>query len=228
MVAGGRQAELVFCDMDPLRMDWPSFRQKMVERSLWALWWFFLGGAGVWLLVGSVAYWVKRGWLPPDASGWAQAIGSLAAVAVAIALPLRMRFVEIKRQASERRSAEMGLYFQLSKIIDMAKSFTVELKDSREGALYHAISMLVFGLLEDVQEQLSVLHAAGSDRLLMKLIVSTKIAIAKFCVCIIPDDISSSTDLNTLLGSLNAIQDDLNGYISREELITPQQIGVTG
>lgn len=57
--------------------------EQLITWSMWALWWFIVGGAGVWLLVGSVAYWVKHGWLPPDTSGWVQAIGSIGAISVA-------------------------------------------------------------------------------------------------------------------------------------------------
>jgi len=57
--------------------------QQLMTWSVLALWWFIVGGAGAWLLVGSVAYWVKHGWLPPDTSGWVQAIGSIGAISVA-------------------------------------------------------------------------------------------------------------------------------------------------
>lgn len=66
--------------------------QKMKERSFWALWWLMFGGAGLWLLVGSVAYWVKHGWLPPDTAGWVQAVGSVLALAVAVSVPVWQRY----------------------------------------------------------------------------------------------------------------------------------------
>lgn len=56
-------------------------------------------GATLWLLVGSVAYWVKKGWLPSDSAGWAQAIGAFVAIVVAIALP----YFQSRQQLRERR-----------------------------------------------------------------------------------------------------------------------------
>lgn len=55
----------------------------------------------VWVLVGSVAYWVKRGWLPPDSSGWAQAIGGLLAVLVAVGAPLYQNYHQQKIREEE-------------------------------------------------------------------------------------------------------------------------------
>lgn len=57
--------------------------QKMKEWSIWALWWLLFGGAGLWLLVGSVAYWVKHDWLPNDTAVWVQALGSVLTILVA-------------------------------------------------------------------------------------------------------------------------------------------------
>lgn len=59
----------------------------MVERTIWALWWLLFAGASLWLMVGSAAYFVRSGYLPPDTAGWAQALGGFLAVAVAIGVP---------------------------------------------------------------------------------------------------------------------------------------------
>ncbi|MFJ7811132.1 hypothetical protein ACIQYQ_09860 [Pseudomonas asiatica] len=59
----------------------------LVRYLLFSIWALLFLSASSWVLVGSVAYWVKHGWLPPDSAGWAQAIGGLLAVAVAIAVP---------------------------------------------------------------------------------------------------------------------------------------------
>lgn len=61
--------------------------ENMVEHTLWAVWALLFGGAALWLLVGSVAYWVKHGWLPADTSGWVQALGSILAIAGAALFP---------------------------------------------------------------------------------------------------------------------------------------------
>ena len=40
-----------------------------------------------WVLIGSIGYWLKLGWLPAETSGWAQFGGGLLAVVVAIWVP---------------------------------------------------------------------------------------------------------------------------------------------
>ncbi|MNF48757.1 hypothetical protein D3C76_703200 [compost metagenome] len=60
-------------------MQWNRF----VERTLWALWLLVFGGAGLWVVVGSIGYFNKTGWLPNEASAWVQAIGSILAILVA-------------------------------------------------------------------------------------------------------------------------------------------------
>ncbi|MEX5665202.1 hypothetical protein ABFV57_10080 [Pseudomonas neuropathica] len=57
---------------------------KYAVALMWAL--LFLSSIS-WVLVGSVSYWVKNGWLPADSAGWAQAIGGMLAVLVAIVVP---------------------------------------------------------------------------------------------------------------------------------------------
>lgn len=57
---------------------------KMQAWSIWALWWVLIVGATGWLLVGSVAYFVKHQWLPADTAGWVQAFGSVAAILASI------------------------------------------------------------------------------------------------------------------------------------------------
>lgn len=57
------------------------FPQQMKGWSLWALWWFLIGGATIWLFVGAVSYWIRLGMLPGEVSDWVQAVGSILAVA---------------------------------------------------------------------------------------------------------------------------------------------------
>ena len=57
--------------------------KKFVERTIWALWLLVFGGAGLWVVVGSIGFFSKNGWLPTDAAAWVQAIGSVVAILVA-------------------------------------------------------------------------------------------------------------------------------------------------
>ncbi|MDC7825302.1 hypothetical protein PQS90_09080 [Pseudomonas sp. BLCC-B13] len=75
----------------------------MAHYTVWAIWWLFWGGAAVWLLVGSVAYWVQKGWMPADSAGWAQALGSFVAIIVALALP----YFQARKQSSDREDDEL-------------------------------------------------------------------------------------------------------------------------
>src|SRR5690606_15302673 len=104
MMAERRQARPVNFGMELSRMALFEIPQKMKILSLWAFWWLLIGGAALWLLVGSVAYWVKHGWLPADAAGWVQAIGSIAAIAVAVCVPIYLRLHE--RADKLREAAE--------------------------------------------------------------------------------------------------------------------------
>lgn len=94
-------------------MRYSNFFEKMVERTLLALWFLFMGIAALWLLVGSVAYWVKHGWLPPDAAGWVQAIGAVLAIAIAVAVPIYQKFHERSVRAEDMRRLEVARSQQL-------------------------------------------------------------------------------------------------------------------
>lgn len=58
--------------------------QKFVEPTVWAIWWLIFGGAGLWVVVGSIGYFSKSGWLPIEVSAWVQAVGSVLAILAAI------------------------------------------------------------------------------------------------------------------------------------------------
>lgn len=75
-----------------------NLKQRMIESTLWGIWWLLFVSASVWALVGSGGYWVRTGWIPAEAAVWAQALGSLLAVAVAVAIPA----FQVRRQARDR------------------------------------------------------------------------------------------------------------------------------
>lgn len=78
-----------------------KIHSKLIGYAIFSLWALLFLSAASWVLVGSVSYWVKHGWLPPDSSGWAQAIGGLLAVIVAIAVPAFQNFSQ-SRQLKEK------------------------------------------------------------------------------------------------------------------------------
>jgi hypothetical protein len=87
-----------------------NLREKIARYSVTLIWALLFLGSSSWLLVGSVAYWVKKGWLPPDSAGWAQAIGGLLAVIVAIAVPAYQSYHQQKQlQEKDVRSRLDGM-----------------------------------------------------------------------------------------------------------------------
>lgn len=141
-------------------MAWLVIPQKMKEWSLWALWWLLLGGAALWLLVGSVSYWVIHDWLPADAAGWAQALGALVAVAVAIAVPYWQRV----KDDQQRREADFLQRKQrlesVSELVRHQIELIAELKD-RPNREYRSIT--------DVAEALFALKLEQNDRELQRM-----------------------------------------------------------
>lgn len=59
---------------------------KFVEMTLWAIWWLVVGSAGVWVLVVSISYFDKFGWISDNVAIWIQAIGSVVAIFAAICI----------------------------------------------------------------------------------------------------------------------------------------------
>ncbi|WP_143515181.1 hypothetical protein [Pseudomonas putida] len=64
----------------------------------------------VWVIVGSVGYWARLGWLPADGAGWAQAIGAFVAITVAIAVPYHQNYQQrIQRDEADRKARLDGI-----------------------------------------------------------------------------------------------------------------------
>lgn len=80
------------------------FFERIAQYTIWTIWILLVAGSALWLLVGSVAYWVRNGWLPADSAGWAQAIGAFVAIIVAIALP----YFQSRQQRNDRAEETLG------------------------------------------------------------------------------------------------------------------------
>lgn len=88
----------------------------------------------MWLLVGSVAYWVERDVLPDGASGWVQALGALLAVAVAIAVPAWQKQHEMQAAAlDDRRKRVDRVHAVLSLTQDLLTHFESAERGLRNG-----------------------------------------------------------------------------------------------
>lgn len=78
--------------------------KRVVERTLWALWLLMFGGAALWVVVGSIGYFTKVGWLSSkDAPAWVQAVGSILAIfAAALIASSERRFTANNIRAREK------------------------------------------------------------------------------------------------------------------------------
>ncbi|WP_422419182.1 hypothetical protein [Pseudomonas sp. GZD-222] len=88
-------------------------RTVSVRSSRYALqliWLSLILGSTSWILVGSVAYWVKNGWLPADTAGWVQALGGLLGLLIAISVPWyqnRQQNLQLRRKEKQARKADL-------------------------------------------------------------------------------------------------------------------------
>lgn len=197
------------------------FPRKMKAWSLWALWWFLIGIAVSWLLVGSVAYWVKHGWLPPDASGWVQALGAILAVAVAVALPAWQRSGDERLRQKQQREREITTYLQLNHLVVEVRALLVE-KSS-----YLPDHELTARCLEDILGRLNVLTASSYDRLLLKLSLDLRIVVHGFLRLVSPIDKLERHHRRNLLQETVGILVAIHDYTASVEADGEMPIGVS-
>ena len=91
---------------------------KFLEPTLWAMWGLVVGGAGLWVVVGSIGYFSKTGWLPKEASGWVQAIGALLSILAAWFIAT----AQSRRAVRDARLRDDARCVALSEMIKYAKS----------------------------------------------------------------------------------------------------------
>lgn len=140
-----------------------NFSQQIVRRSIWVLWSVMAVGAILWTLVGSVAYWVREGWLPADSAGWAQAIGAFVAIVVAIALPYFQnrqqqaeRSATAVRERQDGRNATYALMDHMEGLYKRLKLYTVpsfspfggQVRGAAEDSLLHELKQAAAMLRE--------------------------------------------------------------------------------
>ena len=128
-------------------------KAKAVQYLIFSMWALIILSCGSWVLVASVAFFVRRDWLPPDTSGWAQAIGGILAVIVAMAVPLiqnRQQRTQLeKKEHTDRLSsitATLALVEHVRKaLVDLSVEMSgFKLQDNRrhierQGAAHNAI-----------------------------------------------------------------------------------------
>ncbi|UXZ20688.1 hypothetical protein KZH41_19415 [Pseudomonas sp. YeP6b] len=139
------------------------FFERIAQYTIWTIWILLVAGSTLWLLVGSVAYWVRNGWLPADSAGWAQAIGAFVAIIVAIALPYFQSRQQRNDRAEETLSERLngmsatyalmvhmeGLYARLEVYAQPTSSFFgTQLCGSKSDSLLHELNQAAAMLRE--------------------------------------------------------------------------------
>jgi len=126
----------------------------MIQHTLLALWIFLIGGAGVWLLVGSVGYWIKLNWWPADAAVWVQAVGTVVAIFVSIGLASHQyrqgRRDNLRSEYSNALTALSHAGFAYGAVAEACKHLQQGYKDSES-------PRRVLAHLEDARDNLRVL-----------------------------------------------------------------------
>lgn len=140
-----------------------SYFERVAQYSIWMLWALIALGSTLWLLVGSVAYWVRNEWLPADSAGWAQAIGAFVAIVVAIALPYLQsrqqrndRAEEVLRERLNGMNATYALMLHMerlyARLVNYAKPmpsvFGSSLSGSKSDSLLHELNQAAAMLRE--------------------------------------------------------------------------------
>lgn len=195
--------------------------RKLKAWSLWALWWILIGIVVSWLLVGSVAYWVKHGLLPPDASGWVQALGAILAVGVAVALPAWQRMGEKKLRQRQQREREITAYLQLEHLTVEVRALLVD-----KGS-YLPDNELTARCLGDVLSRLNQLTASSYDRHLLKLSLDLRIVVHGFLRLVSPIDKLEQQHRRNLLRETSDILVTIKSYMASVEKDEEVPLGVS-
>lgn len=137
--------------------------KKFLEPTCWAIWGLVVGGAAFWVVVGSVGYFSRSGWLTNDSSGWVQALGSIAAIAAAFhigniqhkrQLAENIKVTELKRTETRMTMWRLSMQtaFQLTSLQSaLGKSFTDHGDPSLRSYLLEGHDLRLIHLMEALQ-----------------------------------------------------------------------------
>jgi hypothetical protein len=191
--------------------------KRMVERSLWAMWYLMFGAAAFWLLAGSVGYWVKYGWLPKDTSGWVQAVGSMLAIVVAVIVPAIMKRHETRRRQISEIEAELGAYYQFRNLVQETQDLLSQPVGSRNGG-YGWSREFVYDRCLNVIDRLNILSLKSFNVLFLKHIYDVRMHVMEFIKLIVPDDVSGPNDRAELVNALTEIKSHVSKMIANQTL----------
>ena len=193
-------------------------KNRMIERSLWALWYLMFGAAAFWLLAGSIAYWVKLKWLPKDASGWVQAVGSVLAIFVAVIVPAVMKRDESRRRKITEVESVIAAYYQFRNLIQETQELLGSPIGSRRNGAYGWAREFVYDRCLDVIERLNILSLKSSDVLFLKHVYDVRMLVLEFIKLIFPDDVSGPANRQKAVNALSDIKSHVSDLIATESL----------
>jgi len=193
-------------------------RNRMIQRSIWALWYLMFGTAAFWLLVGSIAYWVRLEWLPKDASGWVQAVGSVLAIFVAVIVPAVMKKDERRQREITEVEGVVGAYHQFRNLIQETQKLLGSPVGSRKNGSYGWAREFVYDRSLDVIERLNILSLKSSDVMFLKHVYDVRMLVMEFIKLIFPDDVSGMIDRKRAVDDLSEIQSHVSELIASETL----------
>lgn len=193
-------------------------RNRMIERSIWALWYLMFGAAAFWLLAGSIAYWVKLEWLPKDASDWVQAVGSVVAIFVAVIVPAVMKNDESRRRKITEIENVVSAYHQFRNLIQETQELLGSPIGSRNNGAYGWAREFVYDRCLDVIERLNILSLKSSDELFLKHVYDVRMLVMEFIKLIFPDNVSGLTDRRKAVDDLSEIKSHVSDLITSETL----------
>ncbi|WP_445672656.1 hypothetical protein [Pseudomonas inefficax] len=128
---------------------------KLIEPTVWAMWAIVVGGAFLWVVVGSIGYFVKESWLPNDTSGWVQAIGAIVAIGIAIWVPYNQRRQEAQERSDAKSELEVSRTDQLLSLANELEMIVGGLPHEWVGADYNLTNQMSRKLFEDMIERLN-------------------------------------------------------------------------
>lgn len=178
------------------------------------VWLPLIGGAALWLLVGSVAYWVKHAWLPANTEGWVQAIGSLLALVVAIGIPLTLKLQERATEREAKKQLQRAAYFQLGKLVEQIQYLlmpkdAVLLKDFYGDGCHAAYLYLL-----NIAKRLDELETASADQQLMTYTHKVRVEVFSFVQHLEPRDKCGEFQRSRLKGRVDELAREIQTVIN--------------
>ncbi|PAA14433.1 hypothetical protein [Pseudomonas fragi] len=186
---------------------------KFLEPTVWAVWLLIVGGAGLWVVVGSIGYFIKEGWLTSDASGWVQAVGSIAAILAAVWVAGRD---SRERGRSETEAKRAALWRAYATVDDTVRRVESALQAAENMSLDKLVMVYINrDLNQTLQHLKEVISSPGVNSKIFDEVFSVRIAVENLTVALNAFSESMKNDSYFLTSARRAVSEVL---IAREIL----------